>query len=43
LGGTVNKKLPLSRFMFYSNSIKQTIYIIAITKVLYYLKVNKEV
>jgi len=27
--------------MFYSNSIKQTIHIIAIAKVLYYLKVNR--
>jgi len=43
LGETVNKKLSLSRFMFYSNSIKQTIHIFAIAKVLNYLKVNREV
>jgi len=29
--------------MFYSNSIKQTIHIFAIAKVLNYLKVNREV
>jgi len=33
-GGTVNAKSPLSRSMFYSNSIKQTILIFAIAMVL---------